>query len=93
MAVYKQFKAMLDEALTAPDRWTYTDLAITPPKQDEFEALALYHETSGGEAALARKRREDATIREHSHAHDHDAPEMVDGFAPKPKAREPTATH
>ena len=58
---------MLDEALTAPDRWTYTDLAITPPKQDEFEALSLYHETSGGEAALARKRREDA-IREHSHA-------------------------
>ena len=90
--VYRQFNAMLDEALTAPDRWTYTDLAITPPKQDEFEALALYHETSGGEAALARKRREDA-IREHNHAHDHDAPEMVDGFAPKPEAREPAATH
>ena len=71
---------MLDEALTAPDRWTYTDLAITAPKQDEFEALSLYHETSGGEAALARKRREDA-IREHN-AHD-TMPEIVDGIAPK----------
>jgi hypothetical protein len=75
------------EVLVIPGRarQNYTDLAITPPKQDEFEALALYHETSGGEAALARKRREDA-IREHSHARDHDAPEMVDGFAPKPEA-------
>jgi len=69
--VYRQFKGMLDEALKSPERWTYTDLAITPPKDDEFEALSLYHETSGGEAALARKRRDDA-IREHTHAHDHD---------------------
>ena len=30
--VYRQFKAMLDEALAAPDRWTYTDLAIAPPQ-------------------------------------------------------------
>jgi hypothetical protein len=51
---------MRDEVLSAPDRWTYTDLAITPPKADEFEALDLYHVTSGGEAALARKRRDDA---------------------------------
>ena len=58
--VYKRFKAMLDEALAAPDRWTYSDLAIAPPQADEFEALDLYHATSGGEAALARKRRDDA---------------------------------
>ena len=68
--------------------WTYTDLAITAPKQDEFEALALYHETSGGEAALARKRREDA-IREHTH----EVPEIVDGITPKRDAREPVTTH
>jgi hypothetical protein len=36
------------------------DIAIAPPQQDEFERLSLYHETSGGEAALARKRRDDA---------------------------------
>ena len=58
--VYKRFKAMLDEALAAPDRWTYSDLAIAPPQADEFDALDLYHATSGGEAALARKRRDDA---------------------------------
>jgi Radical SAM superfamily len=58
--VYKRFKAMLDEALGAPDRWTYSDLAIAPPQTDEFEALDLYHATSGGEAALARMRRDDA---------------------------------
>src|SRR5262245_53571548 len=57
--VYRQFRATLNEALTAPDRWTYSDVAITPPEKDEFERLSLYHETIGGEAALARKRRDD----------------------------------
>src|SRR5215475_3192599 len=60
LRVYRQLRAMLNEALAAPDRWTYTDIAIAPPQQDEFERLSLYHETSGGEAALARKRRDDA---------------------------------
>ena len=35
-------------------------------RRDEFEALDLYHATSGGEAALARKYRNDA-IREGTH--------------------------
>ena len=35
---------------------TYSDLAIAPPRDDEFEALELYHATTGGEAALARKK-------------------------------------
>jgi hypothetical protein len=51
---------MRPEVLAAPDRWTYSDLAITPPNAAEFEDLALYHQTTGGEAALARKRRDDA---------------------------------
>ena len=47
----------LKEILDAPDRWTATaDIAIEPPKDDEFEQLELYHATSGGEAALARKK-------------------------------------
>jgi hypothetical protein len=58
--VYRRCKAILDEVLSAPDRRTYVDLAISPPQTDEFEALDLYHATSGGEAALARKRRDDA---------------------------------
>ena len=66
-SVYRRFNAMLEEALEAADRWTYSDLAIAPPQADEYEALDLYHATSGGEAALARKRRDDA-IRVNSQA-------------------------
>ncbi len=59
LRVYLRTKKMLDAALKSPDRWKYSDLAIAPPQQDEFDALDLYHATTGGEAALARKRRED----------------------------------
>ncbi|HEY6996028.1 MAG TPA: radical SAM protein [Xanthobacteraceae bacterium] len=62
-AVYRQCKAILRDTLAAPDRWSYTDTAIAAPRADEFETLELYHATTGGEAALARKRRDDA-IRE-----------------------------
>ena len=65
LRVYLRCKAMLKTALAAPDRWTYTDLAIAAPKADEFEALDLYHATTGGEAALKRKYRDDA-IRAHT---------------------------
>jgi hypothetical protein len=67
--VYLRCKAMLDAALKAPDRWTYSDLAIAAPQADEFDALALYHATTGGEAALQRKYRDDA-IRARTGAHD-----------------------
>jgi Radical SAM superfamily len=66
LKVYRRTKAMLDAALKAPDRWTYSDLAIAPPKADEFDALDLYHSTAGGEAALGRKYRDEA-IRVHGH--------------------------
>ena len=58
--VWRRARAMLREVLAAPDRWTYTDLAIAPPAPDERETLDLYHATSGGEAALARQARDDA---------------------------------
>jgi hypothetical protein len=57
---YLTTRKMLNAALKAPDRWTYSDLAIAPPKADEFDVLDLYHATSGGEDELARKRRADA---------------------------------
>ncbi|HEY6255108.1 MAG TPA: radical SAM protein [Xanthobacteraceae bacterium] len=57
---YRRTRAMLNEIEASPERWTYTDLAIAPPQENEFEALDLYHATSGGEAALARKRRDEA---------------------------------
>jgi hypothetical protein len=43
-----------------PSKASYSDLAITPPSLDELETLAMFHETAGGEAAVAKKRREDA---------------------------------
>jgi hypothetical protein len=60
LRAYRELNAILKETLAAPDRWTYSDIAIAPPKEDEFERLSLYHATAGGEAALARKRRDDA---------------------------------
>jgi hypothetical protein len=58
-SVWRQYKKIYKEVIAAPDRLTYQDMAIAAPKDDEFEALDLYHATSGGEAALARKRRDD----------------------------------
>jgi hypothetical protein len=60
LSIYRECKSILDQALVAPDRWTYTDIAIAPPKEDEFETLDLYHATAGSEAALERKHRSDA---------------------------------
>jgi hypothetical protein len=54
---YRKCKAILKEVLAAPDRLTYTDTAIAPPKADEFEALELYHASDAAEAALARRQR------------------------------------
>jgi hypothetical protein len=56
------FRKIVKEVREAPDRATYMDPAITPQGAEEFEEMALYHATSGGENALARKRR-DETIR------------------------------
>ena len=67
--MYRRLKAILNEALAAPDRWTYRDVAIAPPEKDEFERLSLYHETTGGEAALARERRDDV-IRAGGHVYE-----------------------
>ena len=62
-SVYWKCRTILKEVLAAPDRWTYSDVAIAAPKADEFETLDLYRQTAGADAALARKRRADA-IRE-----------------------------
>jgi hypothetical protein len=77
LQVYRQLKAVLEETLAAPDRWTYSDLAISPPREDEFDRLALYHQTTGGEAALSRKRRDDAIRAGHAH----DAPALARNHA------------
>src|SRR5207245_1164511 len=57
---YRRCKAILDEVMAAPDRLTYSDLAIAPPQSDEFQTLDLYHATRGGEEAIARMHRDEA---------------------------------
>ena len=58
--IYRQFKAILNEALAAPDRWSYSDIAIAPPRQDEFEA---WRSITRPPAAKPRSRASAATIR------------------------------
>jgi hypothetical protein len=60
LAVYRDAMRTVRQVLRAPDRWTYTDIAIAPPQEDELDRLDLYHATSGGEAAVDRLRREEA---------------------------------
>jgi hypothetical protein len=57
--VYRQYKKILNECLQAPDRWTYSDLAIAPPCEQELDTLDLFKATRGGEAAVVKKRKED----------------------------------
>jgi hypothetical protein len=60
LATIRQFRAIMKEVRDAPDRANYTDVAIVPQESHEFEELALYNATKGGEGALARKRRDEA---------------------------------
>jgi Radical SAM superfamily len=66
LSVYRAAMRTLKQVLKAPDRWTYTDLAIAPPRDDELDTLDLYQVTSGGEAAVARVRYEDAARARHA---------------------------
>jgi Radical SAM superfamily len=59
---WRLFRAILKEVKADPNRAAYTDIAITPLRENEQDSLDLFHATRGGEAALERKRR-DETIR------------------------------
>jgi hypothetical protein len=48
----------LNDCLKASDRWTYSDLAIAPPCEEELDTLDLFTATRGG-AAVVKKRRDD----------------------------------
>jgi len=68
LSLYRSSMRMLRDVLRAPDRLTYKDLAIAPQRADDFDTLDLYHATTGGEAAVARVRREDAARARHVEA-------------------------
>ena len=56
----RKFDRFMKEAIEAPDREAYADMAVAPQSAEEFEDMALYHATTGGEAALARRKRDEA---------------------------------
>ena len=58
-SIYRRSHAIRREVAKAPDRYSYSDLAITPLRENELESLD-HHATRGGEDALARRRRDDA---------------------------------
>jgi hypothetical protein len=58
-SVYRQHKKILNEVLEAQDRWSYSDLAIAASQEEELDTLELFKETRGGDAAVAKKRKED----------------------------------
>ena len=72
LSLYREWTAIRHEVARDPNRWSYVDLAIAPPREDDLDTLDLYHATSGGEAALARQRRHDA-IRDRAEAATPDA--------------------
>ncbi|MEA2935865.1 MAG: hypothetical protein QOD74_2511 [Variibacter sp.] len=59
--IWRMVTRIKNEVKRDPNAGAYTDLALAP-QDDEEDSLDLYHATRGGEAALARKRR-DETIR------------------------------
>ncbi len=59
---YRREAALLRRVLNDPERYAYTDLATRALRDNELQALDLFHETAGGEAAVARMRAQDARI-------------------------------
>ena len=67
---FRREKALLKKILGDPARWDYEDLATRPLNHDELEALDLFHETRGGEEAVAKAHRQDALLESVRAAHE-----------------------
>jgi radical SAM superfamily enzyme YgiQ (UPF0313 family) len=59
---FRRQRALLRRILVDPDRYSYTDLALSKASGEELAGLDLFHETAGGEAAVARQRAQDARV-------------------------------
>jgi radical SAM superfamily enzyme YgiQ (UPF0313 family) len=66
---FRQEKALIRRVLSDPARWDYEDLATRPLNHNELEALDLFHETRGGEEAVAKQHRQEALIEAVKAAH------------------------
>lgn len=65
--MWRLLRRLKAEVKKDPNRAAYTDVAIAKMRENETESLDLFHATRGGEAALARKRRDDAIREETTH--------------------------
>ena len=57
IGLYRKARKILKEVPVAPDRWTYSDLAL--PGNDENDRLDIFTRPREARAALARKRHDD----------------------------------
>jgi hypothetical protein len=66
-SIYRRFRAIKNAVKADPERASYRDTATTLLRENEAESLDLFHATRGGEAALARRHRDDAIRAETTH--------------------------
>ena len=66
---FRREKAVLKRVLEDPRRSDYEDLATRPLLANELAALDLFHDTRGGEEAVARQQRQEALIESVRAAH------------------------
>jgi hypothetical protein len=57
--IYYQGWRIIKKVAAEPARASYMDTALTPAAEDDFEHLAIFTETAGAGAAIARKRTQD----------------------------------
>ncbi|MGZ8998519.1 MAG: B12-binding domain-containing radical SAM protein [Allosphingosinicella sp.] len=60
--MYRNAARIVRKVESDPGRYDYMDMAIKPVSPDELETLDLFQETAGGEAFVAKKRRQDALV-------------------------------
>jgi radical SAM superfamily enzyme YgiQ (UPF0313 family) len=66
---FRKEKAVIARVLADPERYAYSDLATRPLMDNELAALDLFHQTSGGEAAVEKQRRQEKLIEAVQAAH------------------------
>jgi radical SAM superfamily enzyme YgiQ (UPF0313 family) len=66
---FQREKTVLKRVLEDPRRFDYEDLATRPLLANELAALDLFHDTRGGEEAVAKQQRQEALIESVRAAH------------------------
>jgi tRNA A37 methylthiotransferase MiaB len=53
---FRRKARIVERVVSNPDRFAYTDTAISPVTAEELQTLGLFQETAGGEAAVAKQK-------------------------------------